>query len=507
MNTDELKKLISKKTKLSTALGDFSLGKQLGQGGTAIVRAATLDGAQTKYAIKFLITDISMRVPTAYKRFKQAYVNIASIQHLGCIIPMVLFGETKLDKNVHVPYLIMKAAKGDLKHLIKNKTPDLKAFEKIFSCLLEAISTIHKHGIIHRDIKPENIFVCDEKLVLGDFDIAKFDDSQNFNLVKTKTNSRVGNYLFSAPEQANSKNGKISPAADLYAFAQVMVWLRLGQTIRGLSRIDISNGEDGFEKYNRLFEKLLQQDPSDRLQSADEVVSFLAEHDKYRALMSDRQKHLKALDVFEDIIRKYTCRTPFSKPALVNVNDKDNVNDILNFLMRHQTELDLYAVYDNKDFDIGSIVHLSDARWLLANDEVSVDSIYVYRHFSSGGHLLALKTASLAPIDENSSSSDDYEEVAILGNDYISRAEYDNGWAFINGEYVEVQGKAELRGRYLKPQLLFIAPRVSPLIERESFELVSEISNRFLRDNSLNESALFASLKKIRRAESIRRYD
>jgi len=44
----------------------------------------------------------------------------------------------------------------------------------ICACLVQALETVHSHGIIHRDIKPENL-VFDEHgyLKLTDFGIAR----------------------------------------------------------------------------------------------------------------------------------------------------------------------------------------------------------------------------------------------------------------------------------------------------------------------------------------------
>ena len=48
--------------------------------------------------------------------------------------------------------------------------------------LVEGISELHKKEIVHRDIKPENIFVSnDNRLVLGDFGIAYFQEQDDRN--------------------------------------------------------------------------------------------------------------------------------------------------------------------------------------------------------------------------------------------------------------------------------------------------------------------------------------
>jgi serine/threonine-protein kinase len=82
----------------------------------------------------------------------------------------------------------------------RNNEYNIKIFEKVFDSLINIIEIIHQNKIIHRDIKPENIFIFENKLVLGDFDIAQFDKEEYVKLVKTQKNDRLAKFYFSAPE-------------------------------------------------------------------------------------------------------------------------------------------------------------------------------------------------------------------------------------------------------------------------------------------------------------------
>ncbi|MNR42790.1 hypothetical protein D3C85_1613470 [compost metagenome] len=57
----------------------------------------------------------------------------------------------------------------------------------------------------------------------------------------------------------------------------------------------------------------------------------------------------------------------------------------------------------------------------------------------------------------------DYEEFGVFDGHYITRAEYDDGAAVIDGEPVSTLGKAELRKRFLTPYNFVIAPSDSPI--------------------------------------------
>ena len=151
---------------------------------------------------------------------------------------------------------------------------DFKLFEKIFKSLLNCIGEIHKHGIIHRDLKPENIFVIEGKLVLGDFDIACFNDIEGIKLIETKGDERLANYLFSAPEQSEKTYENITQAADWYAVGQILYWLWHKKTLRGQGIIDFTQFDDRLKKYELLVRNLLNQNPINRLESKEKIIEF-----------------------------------------------------------------------------------------------------------------------------------------------------------------------------------------------------------------------------------------
>ena len=304
MEKSELESFAVNLKTVENELGTFSLGKFLGHGGTSVVREATLGGlSNKKFAIKFLLKDVSKRQGKDYLRFKQAYVNLSSIQHLGCCIPLLLLSRHE-SEDVVLPYVVMGRADSDLKRELKGKTVSIEQFERIFLRLLNLISIIHKHGIVHRDLKPENVFVIGGRLFLGDFDISKFDDSENLVLVDTKPGDRLANYLFSAPEQSNPKIGDVCNASDWYAFAQIMIWIVKGQTVRGLTQIRLKDIDLKYAKFDELFSQLLQQNPKDRLQTGDEIQEFLRRHDEDIQRNEARTKAIKSLRLFDDIVRK-----------------------------------------------------------------------------------------------------------------------------------------------------------------------------------------------------------
>lgn len=157
---------------------------------------------------------------------------------------------------------------------------NLHKFEFIFNCLLSNIEKIHQHNIIHRDLKPENIFIDGDNLLIGDFDISKFNDAEHLKLVDTSSRERLANYAFSAPEQSDSALGDVCDASDWFAFGQILYWLITQSTIRGQNPIQVKEINECWLKYNDLINKLTLQNPKERLNGKSDIENFLQKNDK-----------------------------------------------------------------------------------------------------------------------------------------------------------------------------------------------------------------------------------
>lgn len=301
----KLSKFIKTHKYISNALGMFEIKEQLGQGGTSIVRRAIFEDDH-EFAIKFLLENIAETHPKAYKRFKQAHINILSIQHTGAILPQIHLDHLAIDDSTTIPYIIMLKADKTLKDLKNKNEVSFELFERLFESMMKLLKTIHDHGIIHRDLKPGNIFILEGKLVLGDFDIAKFDDTQYIKLHNTEKTERLANYYFSAPEQSEKSFDEITVAADLFAFGQILYWLITDKTLKGQSQINLISYNEKYNKYQGVISKLLQHKAKERFQNTTEIVEYLNNADKIRQEAIEREQQFKTLRLFDEIIDKYT---------------------------------------------------------------------------------------------------------------------------------------------------------------------------------------------------------
>ena len=124
----------------------------------------------------------------------------------------------------------------------------------LFIQLCQALSTIHREGIIHRDIKPSNMMIHDKNAVLIDFDVARRHDPQ-----QSADTVYMGTKGYAAPEQYGFS--QTDSRSDIYSLGVVMKEL-LGD------RFNTSACKN-------IIEKCTQFDPHNRYQTANEVLYVL----------------------------------------------------------------------------------------------------------------------------------------------------------------------------------------------------------------------------------------
>jgi serine/threonine-protein kinase len=510
--TKKLSCYLKSNKQIFNIFGTFNINSQLGAGGTSIVRMALFN--DTEYAIKFLLENIKTKESTAFKRFKQAHINISSIQHTGVILPQIHFDKLEIDDETIIPYIIMPKADMTLKEWRKDKELSFKAFEKLFKNIILLVDRIHQENIIHRDLKPENIFFIKDKLVLGDFDIAKFYDPAHIKLVETKKSERLANFAYSAPEQyqQDGNYNDITEEADWFAVGQILYWLISNETLRGQNDISLKKFDSEYIKYEQIIRKMLDQNPKKRFRTKQEIEDYLVKQNKIDyGLEWD-----KGLIEFEDtIIDKYSL----GKKGFHLFNIETDINSIMRDL----------SVYNNYVLDKGNIYHTDvrlwwtqgsannaienkieiiskeDIVWKIDYMEMKIKSISIIKHYSSfGGSFLVIETDSMAPSGLYQYTDDDWdEEYAIYNNTMIKRNEYDSGWAMINGERIKVSGQTELRRRIFKPRLFLVSPFKTSINSMQSDSIISEVLKKYKDDFILNEKRLLPIMAIKRRAEVV----
>lgn len=501
-SNDILKQKVSeyfkKNNELNNIYGTFKLTtKVLGNGGTSVVKGFTFGSNKNEYAVKFLLDNIFEKESSTFKRFKQAHLNLLSIQHTGCVLPQIHFDSILIEDNVRIPYIIMPKAESTLKSYVdekkKNKEFDFKVFENLFRALISTTDSIHSHNIIHRDIKPENIFILDKKLVLGDFDIAKFSDESHIKLVDTKKGDRLANFYYSAPEQSTKKFDEISFATDWYAIGQVLHWLITGDTLRGQANISLASYDSRYKEFEPLIMNLLSNNPTSRLSSKKDIEDFF--NTKKQISWED------TLHNFDEIIFKYMSEFGM-RQGIKSYTDIKSINEIMSDLSLDIKKLNLWwsqGYSDRNIYEITKEKHCDEC-WTVGLDEIKIKSIWFYKHHDSfGGSCIIVETDNFEATGLYPGVTE-YEEFGILEDNYITRTEFDSGWAVINGERVKLNGQASLRGRILSNTIFFLAPQNGPLITND--KIIDKIYQDYIKSQQI-DTKLLEPLKTIKRSHDI----
>ncbi len=151
--------------------------------------------------------------------------------------------------------------------------------------MLQVLEYIHGLGIVHRDISPDNIMYSrDRQLpILIDFGLVNdaMTDILSDSVESTpdrKGATMVGKFGYSPPEQI--RLGQCFPASDLYALGVTAVVLLTGKDPRDLlDRLSLEwQWQDQVQlsvPFARVLNRLLQQKPSDRFQTAQAVLNVV----------------------------------------------------------------------------------------------------------------------------------------------------------------------------------------------------------------------------------------
>ena len=194
---------------------DFSIVKEIGKGGMAVVYEAIQQPLDRPVALKVLPPNLHADSEQFAKRFDRETKILARMSHPG-IVRVYAAGSQE-----NYFYLAMEMLNGGtLKDRIADKTiTKLDDILSVIKIIAEALLHSHQIDIIHRDVKPENILFRGEgnrDPVLVDFGIARrLDGSENV----TVDMSVIGSTAYMSPEQALGKT--LTDKSDVFSLGVV----------------------------------------------------------------------------------------------------------------------------------------------------------------------------------------------------------------------------------------------------------------------------------------------
>jgi serine/threonine-protein kinase len=260
-------------------IGPYRILKLLGKGGMGIVYQGMHAKLEQLVAIKVLSPEFCEN-STMRERFVQEAKLQVKLSH-----PNVVNILNYLEDNRNI-YLIMEYIQGETLEARLRRSGALPVAEccRITVGVLEALSFMHRQGIIHRDIKPSNIMITDSgQIKVTDFGIAKATGEKGL----TRTGTQLGTVWYMSPEQI--RGAQVSAASDIYALGVTLFQMATGkvpfqsESDFEIMKAHVEQQPPDPEALNPLIPpmltgiilKALAKNSGDRYGSADELKSAL----------------------------------------------------------------------------------------------------------------------------------------------------------------------------------------------------------------------------------------
>lgn len=283
-------------SQINLSNGDFADGKyriesKLGEGTYGQVFKVSCQGKN--YAFKLL------KLWKVDGSDRERLVNRFNMEfHTGQIASNYLVHSYSLGDVQGNPYILMELCDGGSLRDMMNKNVNFDV-AKICLEVLYGLKDLHTHGKNHRDLKPENVLFRTGVAALTDFGISGDKNNRQtgwgrqFLFGSERPDEIFGTYAYIPPEQYNppAKEVTILPTNDIFSFGVMAYEMLTGELPFGQLQSDSDwvtyNSRCEKNRWNRqalertapewipLIEQCLLPDFKQRLQSVDEVLTFI----------------------------------------------------------------------------------------------------------------------------------------------------------------------------------------------------------------------------------------
>ncbi len=258
----------------------YELGQHIDSGGMAEVWEAKDHTLGRTVAVKILHAHLA-RDAAFLRRFRREAVNAARLQHPTIV---AIYDAVSFDG---LEAIVMERIEGRTLRSVLDEHGKLPARDVIDlgRQISQALHVAHEAGVVHRDIKPSNIMLCEDRRIrVTDFGIAKAGEDTDL----TRTGTLLGTAKYLAPEQV--LGNEVDARSDLYGLGVVLF-----EALAGRPPFDEGNDyataqarvisvaprlsqfrPDLPATLDRLIERLLDQDPDERPESAMELGVLLS---------------------------------------------------------------------------------------------------------------------------------------------------------------------------------------------------------------------------------------
>ena len=230
---------LRRQVRTAMRLGQYQLGRKLGEGGMGIVHEATHLMLRRPTAVKLLpVEKVGERTVA---RFEREVQQTSRLEHPNSV-RIYDYGRTPDGQF----YYAMEYLDGvTLEQLVAREGPLPEArAAHILAQAAHALAEAHDLGLVHRDIKPANLMICDrgripDTVKVLDFGLVKLTDEPEQGLDITHANTIVGTPQYLAPEAIRDADA-VGPASDVYALGAVGFFLVTGRHVfTGKSVVEI----------------------------------------------------------------------------------------------------------------------------------------------------------------------------------------------------------------------------------------------------------------------------
>lgn len=248
--------------------------------------------ARRQVAIKVLgLTDPQTGEPLAplvveerKQRFNREAASSARLNHPN-IMAVYDVGE-----EAGTPYIVFELLAGvSLRGAILSDHIEATRIPSILTGILAGLAHAHANGIIHRDIKPANV----QLLLSGDVKLIDFGIAKNIqDLTLTRIGMALGTPAYMSPEQI--RGADVDERSDLWGAGCIAYLLYVGKpAFKGANPDEVFAQVLGTEpeippqlpaQIRQFLSRSLHKDPTQRFQSAEEMMQAVAELPEIREI-------------------------------------------------------------------------------------------------------------------------------------------------------------------------------------------------------------------------------
>jgi len=294
---------------VGTPVADYTIQKEVGEGGTSAVYLAEHPNHGT-VALKVLREKLRQDT-TAVARFIREAKYGARVKHPN-VVETIEIGQAA--NGLH--FLAIEWAEGEILERYAKQYAPLPRDEvaTIVSQIAAGVQAAHDAGIVHRDLKPENVMYDSKtrQVKLLDFGIAT-DTQASSDERLTRAGFFVGTLMYIAPEALSGEI--VTAAADQYSLATIAYFLLTRSlpysakapremftqllTMPPIPLKDAAEGEFNFSPaLDAVVMRALSRLPANRYPS---VVAFA---EAFRAAANIEPDQPKMMDKFKGLLRR-----------------------------------------------------------------------------------------------------------------------------------------------------------------------------------------------------------